>query len=96
MKRSITTGLILIILLTIPAFAAIDVPPLPDPHAGDQIYLGPMLIGGSTTDLELVYNYTGEKANWISRHSLLFGGLIGAGIYLWLFITLVTMASQMD
>jgi len=46
MKRSITTGLILIILLTIPAFAAIDIPPLPDPHAGDQIYLGPMLIGG--------------------------------------------------
>lgn len=45
MKSTLIIGL-LTAALVIPALAAIDVPPLPDPHAGDQIYLGPILIGG--------------------------------------------------
>jgi len=53
------------------------------------------LKGGSTTELELVNNDTEKKGNWISRHSFLFGSLLGVGVSLTLYGLYIWAASTM-
>jgi len=54
-----------------------------------------ILDGDTTTDLKMVYSME-NKGTWITRHSLLFGSLVGIGIYLGLFAMFVAAASSMN
>ncbi|MCP4230711.1 MAG: PEGA domain-containing protein [bacterium] len=55
-----------------------------------------ILSEGQIADLEFVHNDSGENRSWVSRHTILFGGMVGFGILLLAFAAVAGWASGLN